>query len=366
MLLEPSPDGLPIVDLADPQHVVTLKQAVGPTGPGFFYLKFPNPAAERSAEETLQLAREFFCLPLVEKKQLQNDTGSCYWVQKPGQNRTYLPSTGPGYRAVGHDDHFAGDARESFNIRMPGDEDLCTERCGLGPNKWPDAKSCSAPAMWCANFQRKCEDYFRLCFETSASLRASLEDPQCLGPFLGTSAEKAFTRSSSLLGFTHYDYVDFKAGGYAACGAQVFGIRPHQDDGLFTLLYTDGQPGLQFAKSAGQEERGPFAGDMSMYSEELCRTDAQFSEQVMWEAVPFRPGHWIVNLGTDLFRWAGQGSREAICRPCKATLHRVIRPGAQKERYSMPFFYEANLDACDPCYPFKKRYEYLIQEAQAT
>lgn len=368
MVLERSPDGsLPVVDLDDPKHITTLKHAVGPAGPGFFYLKFPGLAAERAADETLQLSREFFCLPSIEKKQLQNDTGSCYWVQEPGQARIHLPSTGPGYRAVGHDENFAGDARESFNIRMPGDGDLCTERCGLGRNKWPDAKSCSAPATWCSNFREKCEEYFRLCFETSASLRASLEDPECLGPFLGTGAEKAFTRSTSLLGFTHYDYVDFKAAGYAASGAQMFGIRPHQDDGLFTLLYTDGQPGLQYAKGARQDKgRNAPAGDLSLFSGELCRTDDQFSEQVIWEAVPFRPGHWIVNLGTDLFRWAGQGAKEGTCRPCKATLHRVVRLGTQTERYSMPFFYEANLDACDPCFPFKNRYEYLVQEAQAT
>ena len=27
----------------------------------------------------------------------------------------------------------------------------------------------------------------------------------------------------------------------------------------------------------------------------------QFSKDILWEEVPFLPGHWIVNLGTDLF-----------------------------------------------------------------
>jgi hypothetical protein len=99
------------------------------------------------------------------------------------------------------------------------------------------------------------------------------------------------------------------------------------------------------------------------------RDDAQFSSAILWEPVPFLPSHWIVNLGTDLFRWTQQRSAEANggakgCKPSKATLHRVIPmgiPGCPKgngkglERYSMPFFYEANLDTPDPCFPYKKR-----------
>lgn len=87
------------------------------------------------------------------------------------------------------------------------------------------------------------------------------------------------------------------------------------------------------------------------------RDDAQFSSDIIWEAVPFLPGHWIVNLGTDLFRWTQQRSAVdgAGCKPCKATLHRVVPAPGAIERYSMPFFYEANLDTPDPCYPYKKR-----------
>lgn len=118
---------------------------------------------------------------------------------------------------------------------------------------------------------------------------------------------------------------------------------------------------------------------MGLFSGERCRDDAQFSSAILWEPVPFLPGHWIVNLGTDLFRWTQQRSAEAQgeanscagCKPSKATLHRVIPmgiPGPKGngkglERYSMPFFYEANLDTPDPCFPYKKRYEYLIEEA---
>lgn len=144
---------------------------------------------------------------------------------------------------------------------------------------------------------------------------------------------------------------------------------------MCTLLYTDGQPGLEYAK--GLRSRSEAVDALGLFSGERCRDDAQFSSAILWEPVPFLPSHWIVNLGTDLFRWTQQRSAEANggakgCKPSKATLHRVIPmgiPGCPKgngkglERYSMPFFYEANLDTPDPCFPYKKRYEYLIEEA---
>ncbi|CAJ1329449.1 unnamed protein product [Effrenium voratum] len=272
-------------------------------------------------------------------------------TQEPGRSLIHIPSTGPGYRGVSDDSNFAGDRRESFNLRMP--QSMSNELCGMGENRWPSS------AEWNEEFRSSSEEYFQLCFQTCSELRRALAHEKCLGPFLGSEAnsDRAFARSSSLLGFTHYNYNDFKpSAGYVVADAseQVFGIRPHQDDGLCTLLYTDGQPGLEYAKCR-------VAG--SMFFAESCRSDEQFSKDILWEEVPFLPGHWIVNLGTDLFRWAQQRSKETSdCRSCKATLHRVV-PKC-RERYSMPFFYEPNLDAMDPCQPHKKRYEYLIEDAK--
>eukprot|EP00439_Symbiodinium_sp_Y106_P022205 s4125_g2.t1 len=109
---------------------------------------------------------------------------------------------------------------------------------------------------------------------------------------------------------------------------------------------------------------GEAASDMSLYSGTHCRADLQFSDAVIWEPVPFLPGHWIVNLGTDLFRWAAQSSSQSsLCRPCKATLHRVVPITGTTDRYSMPFFYEPNLDVRDPYPPHTARHEYLIRDA---
>eukprot|EP00435_Cladocopium_sp_Y103_P027985 s1166_g6.t4 len=294
----------------------------------------------------------------------RNDLDACYWVNDPGVGLIQIPSTGAGYRAVSEDSNFAGDMRESFNLRMPGATDLSTELCGLGENKWPKPSS-AASKLWCERFETKSSEYFQVCFKACTRLRKSLADLKCLGPFLCTdsASDDAFTRSTSLLGFTHYNY-NFQPGGYGGSSSdgfrQVFGIRPHQDDGMCTLLYTDGQPGLEYAKGLRSEERGEATDALGLFSGQRCRDDAQFSSAILWESVPFLPGHWIVNLGTDLFRWTQQRSaEEPHCKPSKATLHRVIpmeRKGkGSLERYSMPFFYEANLETPDPCFPHKKR-----------
>jgi isopenicillin N synthase-like dioxygenase len=80
---------------------------------------------------------------------------------------------------------------------------------------------------------------------------------------------------------------------------------PHTDSGFVTLLAQDGVPGLQ-ARSRGR-----------------------------WIDVPPQEGALAVNFGQVLERWsAGR---------IKATEHRVI--GSGRERFSIPFFYEARADA---------------------
>lgn len=81
---------------------------------------------------------------------------------------------------------------------------------------------------------------------------------------------------------------------------------PHTDSGFVTLLAQDGVPGLQ-ARSRG--------GD--------------------WLDVPPLEGTLVVNFGQVLEQWSAGRIR--------ATEHRVL--GSGRERFSIPFFYEARADA---------------------
>jgi isopenicillin N synthase-like dioxygenase len=82
--------------------------------------------------------------------------------------------------------------------------------------------------------------------------------------------------------------------------------NPHVDSGFLTLLAQDGVEGLQARLSSGE-----------------------------WIDVSPREGTLVVNFGKVLERWCGG--------QIKATEHRVI--GTGRERYSIPFFYEARADA---------------------
>ncbi len=82
--------------------------------------------------------------------------------------------------------------------------------------------------------------------------------------------------------------------------------RPHRDTGFMTLLAQDGVPGLQALRHDGQ-----------------------------WIDVPPRESALAVNFGQVLERWTGGRIR--------ATEHRVL--GSDRERHSIPFFYEPRVDA---------------------
>lgn len=82
--------------------------------------------------------------------------------------------------------------------------------------------------------------------------------------------------------------------------------RPHRDTGFMTLLAQDGVSGLQARHRSGE-----------------------------WMDVPPREGVLAVNFGQVLERWTGGR--------IKATEHRVL--GSERERFSIPFFYEPRVDA---------------------
>ena len=81
---------------------------------------------------------------------------------------------------------------------------------------------------------------------------------------------------------------------------------PHTDSGFVTLLAQDGVAGLQARSRAGE-----------------------------WLDVPPLEGTLVVNFGQVLEQWSAGRIR--------ATEHRVL--GSSRERFSIPFFYEARADA---------------------
>lgn len=85
------------------------------------------------------------------------------------------------------------------------------------------------------------------------------------------------------------------------------GVGAHKDGGVLTLLWVEpGKAGLQVEKDGE------------------------------WLDAPPVPGAFVVNIG-ELLEYASDGY-------LKATVHRVVSPGAGDERISIPFFYNTALD----------------------
>ena len=263
---------------------------------GFFMLKMPDGVAEQ-AQGVIDAAWEFFELPYEEKKALKNSAPSQFKF-----NGCSIKGTGSGYRGFSEDPNFKSDTRESFNMGPNVESSLANlpTYTGSGVTCWPDEKILPG---WKQVMQSYIDGILSsigptLCRLFAVALGLSPDFFETSGYFEG---------AAWLLGLTHYIAVksDESAG--------VYGIRPHCDSGMFTLLLSDGKPGLQVCldKSASVKER------------------------VWLDVEPPPPGYFIVNLGQVLERWSGG--------MYKATMHRVMLEG-NSERLSVPFFYDPNID----------------------
>jgi len=141
---------------------------------------------------------------------------------------------------------------------------------------------------------------------------------RCLARGLGLRPDyfdEAFRRGLSTLRLIRYpprDAAELARVQDAAVWVESHGERrylvgaPHTDSGFVTLLAQDGVPGLQARSRTGE-----------------------------WVDVPPLEGTLAVNFGQVLEQWSAGRIR--------ATEHRVL--GAARERFSIPFFYEARADA---------------------
>jgi len=97
-----------------------------------------------------------------------------------------------------------------------------------------------------------------------------------------------------------------------------YGIGPHTDYGILTVLLTDATPGLEVVTPSGD-----------------------------WRPVRAVPGALVVNIADMLAQWTNDHWR--------STLHRVVaiqaREGLTVRRRSLPFFHEGDYDMVVECLP---------------
>ncbi|KAL1410547.1 hypothetical protein Q8F55_004560 [Vanrija albida] len=296
------PTALPVLSLADldggaearAAFVAALAHATHAYG--FFYLTDTGLSPELESRLP-SLARDFFALPDAAKLEIESINSA--------QFRGYT-------RLGGERTKGQVDWREQIDIGPEGpnldSEAAAREAAGapphlrlLGPNQWPSALPELRPAAeeWIAHLQTVA---FKLLSAWSLALGQE-EDyfAQCWG------------ESFPLLKIVRYP------GATDESAARAQGVGAHKDAAFVTLLWVEpGADGLQV--QLGEEEADGSGG--------------------VWVDAPPVPGAFVVNIG-EMLEYATQGY-------LKATRHRVQAPPNGRDRLSLPFFFNPQLDAQIP------------------
>ena len=154
-------------------------------------------------------------------------------------------------------------------------------------NLWPD----QLPF-----FENNVNNYYDLCTQIGMNVLSFIE--RSLGLSKNFFRDK-FENPMSLLRCNYYSPRK------SSLSNKDYGIAPHTDYGCLTILLTDNNPGLEIKNPSNE-----------------------------WELVTPKEGEVIVNFGDMLEFW----SKKKI----KATPHRVF--GNNKERFSIPFFFNPQYD----------------------
>jgi isopenicillin N synthase-like dioxygenase len=252
-----------------------------------FFTVIGHSVAPETIESVRAAALRFFAAPLADRMAVA--------MPEPGYPYGYNPLLN---RSIGGP--APADLKETFNVgpigpppRPLADMDDADERAVYAPNRWPEAIPDLRPAV---------ERYYR----EMAALAATLMEAFAVALGLAPSTFEPFIdQHGSALRLAYYPTVAGVAPGQFRAGA-------HSDYGTLTILWTDGEPGLQVMTAHGE-----------------------------WIDVEPVEGGLIVNLGDLMQRWTNDRWR--------STMHRVVVPKAPGPRLSIPFFHNANWDARIEC-----------------
>jgi isopenicillin N synthase-like dioxygenase len=164
-------------------------------------------------------------------------------------------------------------------------------------NQWPDTNVLPG---FRATIVAYCNIMERLCKRILPVYAVALElDPHYF--------DEAFTEPQYSLRISHYPPAE-------AGSADQYGVAPHSDSSFLTMLAQSELPGLSIRMPTGE-----------------------------WFDAPVVPGTFIVNSGDMLRRWTNHRFL--------STPHRVINRNAHRDRYAIPFFFDATYNYPMACLP---------------
>lgn len=255
-----------------PGLVADLSRACRDTG---FFLITGHGIPQPLIDATLAAADDLFAMPVAEKTKLD--------IRKVGANRGW---SGPGTENLDDSQPGQVDQKEAFNcgLDFEPDDPRLTEQAFRGMNAWPPLPG----------FRETVMSYYdavnALGVDLHRAIALDLGLPEhYFAPYLDEPL--------ATLRMLRYP------GGEPGTG---IGAGAHTDYGSITVLYSDGEPGLQ-VQPRGQD----------------------------WIDVPSVPGAFIINIADCLMRWTND--------IYVSTPHRVKVP--KNTRRSLAFFLDPNPDA---------------------
>jgi isopenicillin N synthase-like dioxygenase len=283
----------PVIDLTSPSAPALIDAAC--RNVGFFQILGHGVPAELM-DSVLDVADRFFGQPLPEKMS---------WASGAPEIERGYSAKGTEGLAYTLDLEQPPDLFEAFTIGregLPDDPAFHTDRHEFfAPNIWPTTPPDMRPTLmeYWGHAQRVVH---RL---TSLMATALGLDDGYFEPFTDKAVEAL-----------RINYFEGHPGDTAL--PNQFGIGPHTDYGIVTVLLADQEPALQ-----------------------------AYTKDEEWRYVVPLPGALVVNIGDLMSRWTNDRWR--------STLHRVTpvlsTDNSVRRRRSVPFFHEGNFDALVTCLP---------------
>ncbi|WP_299370909.1 2-oxoglutarate and iron-dependent oxygenase domain-containing protein [uncultured Tateyamaria sp.] len=273
---------IPVIDISTlmaGEGVDAVSQAIyaAATDHGFFYVS-GHGIAQSLMDRAFDAAARFFALNTEAKASVAIDTYQRGWMAQ-GMSRL-----------DGADTH---DLKEVFFWAAEVAEDDPDWRAGkpmVAPNQWPDAV--------CPDLRRGLAPYHAAVCDVGRRLMSAI------ALSLGQPADQFDAAYAKPLARGQAVY--YPPSTQADEAARRYGVAPHTDFGVLTLLLQDASGGLQVRARSGE-----------------------------WIEAPPIDGTLVCNIGDLLARWSNDRFN--------STLHRVINR-TEDARYSIPVFFDPHTD----------------------
>lgn len=271
---------IPVIDLGQPTDAVGAKVRAAAIDVGFFYIANHGVAREL-IDAAFAANRRFHALPLVDKLRIKLNRWHRGYQALAGSTLVSSARFAP----ARHPNQL-----ESFFLRHevdPADPRYQVQPL-QGPNQWPDD----------ADFEDTVRRY------DAAMCDAGMRLLKVFSTAIGEAPDffaRRFSPPATCLRLIHYPPAPLHR------PDDLYGAHPHTDYGFLTILAQDNVGGLEVRKPDGT-----------------------------WTPVPFVPDTFIVNIGDILARWTND--------TFNSTPHRVINASPDRDRYSIGYFFDPNLD----------------------